>query len=101
LHDERKTLHDDLEAPSNHSSHPELPTTAAVDERSFDMEIEPFFPKHRQKRGEKCTYEGAEQDGLNLNRGSLLTWCHRDAELTWDPGGALGSIVRTIKPISL
>jgi len=69
--------------------------------RSFDMEIEPFFPKHRQKRGEKCTCEGVEQDGLNLNRGSLLTWCHRDAELTWDPGGALGSIVRTIKPISL
>ena len=46
---------------------------AAVDERSFDMGIEPFFPKHDQKRSEKCICEGVERDGLDLNRGSLLT----------------------------
>ena len=45
LHDEGKTLLDHLEAPSDHSSHPELPVAAALDEKSFDVEVGPCFPK--------------------------------------------------------
>jgi len=81
LHDKGKTLHDEFEAPSNHPPHPELPVAAAVDERSFDVEIEPLFPKHGQECGEQCTGERAEQDGLDLDRRGLWAWRHRDTEL--------------------
>ena len=39
LHDEGETLHDDLEAPGDHPPHPEFPVAAAVNERSFNVEI--------------------------------------------------------------
>ena len=57
----------------DHPPHSKLPMTAVVDERSFNVEIQPFFSKHGQECGEQCTYERTEQDGLDLNRRRLRT----------------------------
>ena len=57
LHDEGETFHDHLEAPSDHPPHPELPVAAALDERSFDVEIEPLFSKHGQECSKQCARE--------------------------------------------
>ena len=53
LHDEGETLHDELEAPSDHPPHPEFPMSAAVDERPIDVEVEPLFPQHGQECGKQ------------------------------------------------
>ena len=46
LHDKGEALHDEFKTPSDHPPHPELPVAAAVNEGSFDVEIEPLFPQH-------------------------------------------------------
>ena len=60
LYNEGKTLHDELEAPSDHPLHPEFPVSVAVDERSFGVEVEPPLSQHGKECGEQRAREGSE-----------------------------------------
>jgi hypothetical protein len=40
--------------------HPEPQVPVGVDERSFDVEIEPLLSQHGQERDERCIHDGAE-----------------------------------------